>query len=869
MFRWQDISIKRKLTWLIMAASGAALLFVAAGFVTYEMVTRRQNMTRDLATLAEVLGNESTAALDFGDVDRGKEILNALRGKKNIVAAALYNGSGQLLRDPASGREARYQSDPDARENFPSTPEKNGSRFTSDHLVVFHEIYLKNAQVGTLYLKSDLKELNDRLKRYAMIVLLILLASSTVTYFLSSFLQRIISKPIFHLVSTTKAISTEKKYSVRATKHGNDELGELIDGFNEMLGQIQTRDAALQESNNELEKRVEARTRDLRAEIAERQRAEVALQQQFTRISLLNQITRAISERQDTQSILYVVLRKLEDHLNLDLGSVALFDKEAGTLNVAALRMKNSLLTAKLDFSEGTVMAINDTGLQQCKEGQTVYLADTVKGSAALHERLAGAGLRSAVAVPLLVEGKLFGVLLAARLKPNDFSSGDAEFLRTLSEHVALAAHQAGLHNELERAYNELRQSQQTVMQQERLKALGQMASGIAHDVNNALSPVVGFADLLLRNEQGLTATGKRHLQHIRTAGEDIAHIVARLREFYRRRDDRESLLELNINHLAEQVVEMTRPRWRDIPQSNGITVEMLSEFAPHVPDLIGIESEVREAMTNLVLNAVDALPKGGKITLRTRVTRGDVHLTSPEYLTHVVVEVSDTGTGMNEETRRRCLEPFFSTKGKRGTGLGLAMVYGVMQRHEGNIEIESELGKGTTFRLVFPVRKATLANIDAQQNGPAVEPLQILCIDDEPLLRDLLKEMLERDGHSVEVSDSGQTGLDAFRSARDSGKPFDVVITDLGMPYVDGRQVTKVVKHESPNTPVVMLTGWGAFMKEDDSAPAQLDALLSKPPRSKELRETLSRVRPVQKNPPTTSAGEGADATLVRHSPH
>jgi CheY-like chemotaxis protein len=172
-----------------------------------------------------------------------------------------------------------------------------------------------------------------------------------------------------------------------------------------------------------------------------------------------------------------------------------------------------------------------------------------------------------------------------------------------------------------------------------------------------------------------------------------------------------------------------------------------------------------------------------------------------------------------------------------------------VMQRHEGNIEIESQLGKGTTFRLVFPVRQGLVSAIDVKQNGPATRPLSILCIDDEPLLRDLLKEMLERDGHTVEVSDSGQTGLDAFRFARDSGRPFDIVITDLGMPYVDGRQVTRTVKHESPGTPVVMLTGWGTFMKEDDSAPADLDALLSKPPRSKELRETLARLAPPLKS--------------------
>jgi signal transduction histidine kinase/CheY-like chemotaxis protein len=490
------------------------------------------------------------------------------------------------------------------------------------------------------------------------------------------------------------------------------------------------------------------------------------------------------------------------------------------------------------------VLTISETGLHLCTQGQTVYLPDTLKAATPFADKLAFTGWRSAVAVPLLVENKLFGVLLAARLKSDGFSSGDCEFLRMLSEHVALAAHQARLHKDLESAYNELRQTQATVMQQERLKALGQMASGIAHDVNNALSPVVGFSDLLLRGENGLSANGKKFLKHIRTAGEDIAHIVARLREFYRKREDKEALQVLNLNHLAEQVVDMTRPRWRDIPQSNGVTIEVEAELADEVPNLVGIESEVREAFTNLVINAVDAMPQGGKITLRTRAVRHEAVTSEVKHPAHVIVEISDTGTGMDEETRKRCLEPFFSTKGKRGTGLGLAMVYGVMERHEGRIEIDSEPGLGTTFRLIFPVRSLLRANNGETDHGALPEPMQILCIDDEPLLRELIKEILERDGHSVEVSDCGQSGLDAFRQARERGQPFDVVFTDLGMPYLDGKQVARMLKNESPGTPVVMLTGWGAFMKEDGDAPAQVDGVLSKPPRSREIRETLCRLQ-------------------------
>jgi signal transduction histidine kinase/uncharacterized membrane protein affecting hemolysin expression len=828
--RFQDISIKRKLTAIIMIACSVALLLVSAGFVGYELLTQRQTMRNDLSTLAEIIGSESTAALSYRDKDAATEYLAALSAKKHIVAAALYDHDGRLL--------ASYPTN-SATIKFPGAPEQNALRFENDSLILYKPVYSSGGFEGTIYMRSDLGEIRERFLRYAQMIVLLMLASLGVTLVLSALLQRVISRPIFHLAETAKAVSAEKNYSMRASKHGNDEMGQFIDRFNEMLGQIQRRDTELQQAHDKLEVRVEERTRDLRDEIAERELTESALKQQFVRISLLNQITQAISDRQDTDSILHVVLRQLEDHLGLDLGIMALLDSKAQTLNIAALRVKNSLLAEQFDLHEGSVLPLAETGFQLCEKGQTVYFQDTIKATSHFMERVAGTGWRSAVAVPLMVEEKLFGVLVSARLKTDAFSSGDCEFLRMLSEHVALAAHQAKLHKDLETAYNELRQTQATVLQQERLKALGQMASGIAHDVNNALSPVVGFSDIILQGDFGLDSRGKKYLKYIRTAGEDIAHIVARLREFYRTREDNESLQQLNVNALVDQVVEMTRPRWRDIPQSNGVTIEIQTDLAADVSEMPGIESEIREAFTNLVLNAVDAMPRGGKIVLRTRQLRSQAN---DKYQKYITVEVCDSGTGMNDETRKRCLEPFFSTKGKRGTGLGLAMVYGVMKRHEGSIEIQTELGKGTTFRLLFPIR----SHLNKEKLGDGdvpITPLQILCIDDEPLLRELIKEILERDGHEVEVSDGGQSGLDEFRLARERGRPFDVVITDLGMPYLDGRQVAKAVKQESPNTPVVMLTGWGAFMKEDGNAPELVDGILSKPPRSRELREMLSRL--------------------------
>jgi DNA-binding response OmpR family regulator len=169
-------------------------------------------------------------------------------------------------------------------------------------------------------------------------------------------------------------------------------------------------------------------------------------------------------------------------------------------------------------------------------------------------------------------------------------------------------------------------------------------------------------------------------------------------------------------------------------------------------------------------------------------------------------------------------------------------MVYGIVERHEGSIEIESEPGKGTTMRLVFPIGEARLAAAepDSVASGPS---LKVLCIDDEPLLREMLQQILEHGGHRAVVADSGKCGLELFRAARQSGEPFDAVITDLGMPYLDGRQVAKALKHESATTPIIMLTGWGTIMKEDGDFPAQVDGVLSKPPRIGELLNLLAKV--------------------------
>lgn len=397
----------------------------------------------------------------------------------------------------------------------------------------------------------------------------------------------------------------------------------------------------------------------------------------------------------------------------------------------------------------------------------------------------------------------------------------------------------------LQKAYEELRRTQHVVVQQERLRALGQMASGVAHDVNNALSPIVAYSELLLSTLPDLPEVSKHYLQTINQAGGDIAQIVARMREFYRRRSDEEQLTQVNINKVIEEVIELTRPRWRDLSQRQGISINVQCKLEPEPFLLHSDAGELREALINLVFNAVDAMPQGGTITFVTRSISGPVSEESGASERQLQVEVKDNGFGMDEKTRQRCLEPFFSTKAQRGgTGLGLAMVYGMMQRHDGIIEIDSAPGRGTCVRLIFPIQERPPQTVPG--TSPQVKPkrsLHILCIDDDAQVRQLLDDCLTHFNHRVMVASGGEHGMELFRTAMLKNQPYEVVITDLGMPKMDGHQVARTIKAESPNTPIIMMTGWGTIMREEGETASEVDAVIGKPPRMQELNDLLLRV--------------------------
>jgi PAS domain S-box-containing protein len=574
-------------------------------------------------------------------------------------------------------------------------------------------------------------------------------------------------------------------------------------------------------------------------DITDRKRDELKLQTQLSRLSLLDQITRAIGQRQDLPSIFQVVIRTLEDSFSIDFGCICLYDSAAELLTVAHVGTRSHDLAVDLGMLERSAVAIDQNGLSRCVRGELVYEADLGLIDHPFPQRLFRVGLRSVVIAPLLSESNVFGVLIVARKKAKDFASDDCEFLRQLSEHVALAAHQAQIYSALQHAYDDLRQTQQVVMQQERLRSLGQMASGIAHDINNAISPVTLYTDLLLHSEENLGQRVRQYLEITRRSMDDVAQTIARMRDFYRQQDAEVTFAPVQLNQLVEQVLDLTRVRWNDMAQKQGIVIEEKTELAQDLPTIEGIESDIREALINLVFNAVDAMPEGGILTIVTRRTKSTLQTDVQAEL-----EVIDTGIGMDEETRRRCLEPFFTTKGERGTGLGLAMVYGMAQRHSADLEIESKPGGGATMRLRFPIPSVpSSGTAQSLETHPLSISQRILIIDDDPLIIKSLFDTLARDGHKVVSAHGGQEGIAAFQRAWQGEEPFDIVITDLGMPYIDGRKVASSVKELSPATPVILLTGWGKRLVADGELPPHVDRILSKPAKLRDLRITLAEL--------------------------
>jgi PAS domain S-box-containing protein len=359
----------------------------------------------------------------------------------------------------------------------------------------------------------------------------------------------------------------------------------------------------------------------------------------------------------------------------------------------------------------------------------------------------------------------------------------------------------------------EKKRMEEQLLQTEKLRALGEMASGVAHDFNNALAAILGNTQLLLYTVKDEEL--KETLQIIEKVSRDAAQTVRRLQEFTRKRIHQE-LFKLDVNSIIKDMIEITKPKWKDEVQGRGIPIEMISNFE-EIPPVEGNASELREVIANMIFNAIEAMPKGGKIEIRTFQRK-----------TKVYIQISDTGIGMTEEVRKKIFEPFFTTKPFSNTGLGLSMSYGIIKRFEGEIHVESNIGSGTTFTIILPigseVKEEAIAPFPSLMIKKGREA-RILVIDDEESVRSVLARILSQGNHQVTVAENGKEGIQLFEE-----KEFDIVLTDLGMPGMSGWEVCKAIKKMSSRTPVGMITGWGMKLSQKEREENKLDFLISKP---------------------------------------
>jgi len=356
----------------------------------------------------------------------------------------------------------------------------------------------------------------------------------------------------------------------------------------------------------------------------------------------------------------------------------------------------------------------------------------------------------------------------------------------------------------------EKRKMEDQLIQNEKLRALGEMASGVAHDFNNALAAILGNTQLLLYNVRDEEI--KESLQIIEKVARDSAQTVRRLQDFTRRRIHQE-LFKLDVNSVIKDAIEITKPKWKDEVQGRGIYIDMVTNFEK-VPPVLGNGSEMREVIANMIFNAIEAMPEGGKIEIQTFQRREKVY-----------VKISDTGIGMSEEVRKKIFEPFFTTKPFSNTGLGLSMSYGIVKRFGGEIEVESRVGKGTTFTVLLPIKlEGEEESIPPSLIGKGREA-RILVIDDEETVRSVLSRILFQNNHQVTVAEDGEEGIRLFKE-----KEFDMVLTDLGMPGMSGWEVCRTIKRISPHTPVGMITGRGAEVDQAKMEESGIDFVIPKP---------------------------------------
>jgi PAS domain S-box-containing protein len=764
-----NLPLRSKLLLVMMLTSTAVLALAVTVFSVNEWLGLRGQARQDLETQAQILAFNLSSTVAFNDVARARNTLEVLRNHPQYELAGVFNEHGELLAGLTNGSPGSSLAWP---RMLPVGVQPSAGR-----LAIYQPLVQEGEIVGTVYLQTASSEFDltkARFRRYLELAAIVLLTCWLLAFTLAYRLERVVSGPILHLLATTREVTGHRDYSVRARSYGRDELGQLIEGFNEMLGEIQVRDAALRQARDDLELRVGERTVELQHEVVERRRIEAALADEKERLAVT---LRSIADA--------VVATDRE-------GRVALFNAVAERLTGwSAADATARVLSEVLRFEpSSTGPAVPDPVLQVLEGGGTTELGErilrNIHGAPPRRISSTGAPIRDRA-------GQIVGVVIV---------------MRDITEQYRAA--QEGLRTS-------------------KLESVGLLAGGIAHDFNNILTAILGNVSIA----RGQIPRESR----VATA------LLAAEKACIRASDLTRQLLTFSAGGTpvkqTASLAEIIRETTSFVLHGSNIALDIALD-----DDLWPVEidvGQISQVLHNLTLNALHAMPAGGRLTVRGSNVVVEVQpgqsLRPGRY---VSLTVADTGRGIPPEHLARVFEPYFTTK-QQGSGLGLATAYSIVRKHEGDISVQSEPGRGTTFQLRLAAVQGSVPSERETDALPLHGSGRILVMDDEQPIRQMLESMLCSLGYEVQTAPDGAEAVRLYRQARADHRPFDAVILDLTVPGgLGGRETLQALRTLDPLVRAIVSSGYSADPVLARHRDYGFAAMVAKPYRLEDLARTF-----------------------------
>jgi PAS domain S-box-containing protein len=779
---FQNLSIRHKLVFIITVSTCAAILLAAAAFLSFDIYAFRHSKVRDLETLAQVLGSNSTAALAFGDSGSGREVLQALSAKEHILGACVYGMDGEVFANYVRGSAATSFSC--------LAPEAESSRFEGNRLVVFRNVMLEGQRVGTVFLASDLEELSQLLRVYSILFVFIVASLSAAAAFSAARMQRAISDPILSLAETAKAVTTGRDYSLRARRRHNDEVGDLVDGFNAMLAEIQHRDRDLQQAQNDLERRVEERTLELRQEIAVREQTEAVLRETEERTRLLLDST--------AEGIFGVNL-----------------DGQCTFCNRAALRLlgysdSEDLLDKNMhELIHHTHADGSPYPHKECEVGRAVRTGGAFHKDDELFWR---------------ADGSSFPVeYWSYPIQRNDETVGSVITFVDITERRAAQLALESAKDAAEAAS----------------RAKSEFLANMSHEIRTPMNGIIGMTELALDTD--LTYEQREYLSMVKLSADSLLNVINDILDF--------SKIEAGKMELDSSVFSI-REVLEETIRSFGVRaaekrLELVCDVRADVPPAVsGDGTRLRQVVVNLIGNAIKFTDQG-EVVLQAEVER--MQGTSVEMR----FAVRDTGIGIPKDKQEIIFEAFSQADGSSrrkygGTGLGLTICSRLVAMMGGKIWLESETGQGSNFHFTA---KFDLAHALPEKSAPDSEDglagIAVLVVDDNPTNRRILEMTLHQWGMRPTLVSSGWAALAELRRHKEENRGKLLILLDAQMPQLDGFATAAKIKQDSelPAATIMMLTSGGQRGDADRCRQLGISAYLTKPVRQWELREAILKV--------------------------